>query len=254
VKCPRCGFDQPGVGSECIKCGIVFEKYLSKQRASSERSKEGSPIISSSYVSEKEEGQDGWKELLVPAGPEAGGFVLIGRSFVLAALLIWGLKLVFHSVASNYAGESFLHLVNLPFHEAGHIVFRIFGRFMMTLGGSLMQLLVPFICLLTFLFKTKDAFGAAVSLWWLGENLIDLAPYINDARALNLILLGGVTGKDVDDFHDWEYLLRKTGLLGYDHFLAKTSHLIGALLMACAVFWGGLLLVKQFRCWCGKER
>ncbi|MDA8241974.1 MAG: hypothetical protein M0Z67_16615 [Nitrospiraceae bacterium] len=100
---------------------------------------------------------------------------------------------------------------------------------------------------MTFLFKTKDSFGSSVSLWWFGENLIDLAPYINDARDLNLILLGGVTGKDVDDYHDWEYILRKLGLLQYDHLLAKTSHMIGALLMVCAVSWGGFLLFKQFR-------
>lgn len=140
-----------------------------------------------------------------------------------------------------------MHLINLPFHEAGHILFRMFGQFMMTAGGSAMQLLVPLICLLTFIFKTRDTFGASVSLWWMGESLIDLAPYINDARDLKLLLLGGVTGKDVDDYHDWEYILRKLGLLEYDHLLAKISHTLGALLMICAVFWGGFLLVKQFK-------
>ena len=188
-----------------------------------------------------------FKELLFYVDPEAGNFILIGHALVLLILFSWGMKFVFSSVGSNYSGESFLHLVNLPFHEAGHILFRVFGQFMATLGGSLTQLLVPLICLSAFLFKTRDTFGASVSLWWLGENLIDLAPYINDARDLNLVLLGGVTGKDVDDFHDWEFILRKLGWLEYDHALAKISHMTGTLLMTCAVCWGGFLLFKQFR-------
>jgi len=95
--------------------------------------------------------------------------------------------------------------------------------------------------------KTRDPFAASVSLWWLGENLIDLAPYINDARALKLMLLGGVTGRDVEDYHDWEFILRKTGLLEYDHLIAKTAHVIGALFMICAFFWGGSVLLSQYR-------
>jgi hypothetical protein len=32
-------------------------------------------------------------------------------------------------------------VINLPFHEAGHILFSPFGDFLMTLGGSLTQVL-----------------------------------------------------------------------------------------------------------------
>ena len=42
--------------------------------------------------------------------------------------------------------NSFLHLINLLFHEAGHIIFSPFGQFMTMLGGSLMQVLVPIVC------------------------------------------------------------------------------------------------------------
>jgi hypothetical protein len=248
VKCPKCGFEQPGGGTECPKCGIVFAKYWRKQRASADESQNGPESVSPAEDTLRTEAMHGqYGELLFSVNPEAGTFSFMGRALILLVLFFWGLKFVFSSIGSNYSGQSFMHLINLPFHEAGHILFRVFGRFMMTLGGSLTQLLVPLICLLTFLLKTRDAFGASVSLWWLGENLIDLAPYINDARDLNLVLLGGVTGKDVDDFHDWEFILRKLGLLDYDHLLAKTAHVIGAGLMTCAVCWGGYLLLKQFR-------
>ena len=248
MRCQKCGFDQPDGGTECIKCGIVFSKYLTKQKASAEEKRTGSePVSPVGGRPGSEEAQCYCRELFFYVNPEAGIFNLLGRSLLLLVLFPWGLKFIFSSIESNYSGESFLHLINLPFHEAGHILFRMFGQFMMTAGGSVTQILVPLICLLTFILKTRDTFGASVSLWWMGENLIDLAPYINDARDLKLLLLGGVTGKDVDDYHDWEFILRKLGLLEYDHLLAKTSHVLGALLMICAVSWGGFLLTKQFR-------
>jgi hypothetical protein len=51
---------------------------------------------------------------------------------------------------------------------------------------------------LTFFFvllvKMRDPFGAAVALLWLGENFVDIAPYIGDARAGQLPLLGDKYG------------------------------------------------------------
>lgn len=248
MRCPKCNFDQPESGTECLKCGIVFAKYLSIQNRASDKSAAVHPLDSPDEPSDHSSGRRTYlRNLLFHINPEIGIYHLIGRVFILLVIIAWGLKFIFSSIESNYSGISFMHLVNLPFHEAGHILFRFFGQFMMTLGGSLTQCLVPLICLLTFLVKTRDPFAASVSLWWLGENLIDLAPYINDARALKLILLGGVTGRDVEGYHDWEFILHKIGLLEYDHLIAKTAHVIGALFMLCAFFWGGSVLLSQSR-------
>jgi hypothetical protein len=187
------------------------------------------------------------KEYFFYVDPEVRLLQVAGRAILLIALSAWGLSFIFSSVESNYAGTSFLHLVNLPFHEAGHIIFRLFGRFLTVLGGSLMQVLIPVICLGTFLLKTRDPFAASVGLWWTGESLLDLAPYINDARALKLMLLGGVTGADVDDYHDWEYILGKLGMLSCDNIIAKTAHLFGSILMLTAFIWGGYVIWKQFQ-------
>ncbi len=46
--------------------------------------------------------------------------------------------------------ESFMHRVNLVFHEAGHVIFMPFGRFLSILGGTLGQWLIPFIVLCSF--------------------------------------------------------------------------------------------------------
>ena len=78
---------------------------------------------------------------------------------------------------------------------------------------------------------------------------MDAAPYINDARALKLILLGGITGKEAVDYHDWEYILRKMGLLRLDHVLAYVVQSMGIVLMLSALVWAGANLWRQFSAW-----
>lgn len=151
-------------------------------------------------------------------------------------------------IEGNGSGKSILHLINLPFHEAGHIFFSPFGSFVKSLGGTLGQLLIPLICLIVLLVKNLDPFGASVCLWWFGENLLDIAPYIDDARAGVLPLLGGNVGHSAPyGFHDWEYLLNESGLLAYDHAIARASAMTGGILMLLALAWGGWLLLMAHR-------
>jgi hypothetical protein len=116
----------------------------------------------------------------------------------------------------------------------------------MFLGGTLGQLLMPLICAVALLLSYGQNFGAAACLWWFGQNFLDVAPYNNDARSLNLILLGGVTGKETDG-HDWENILRTLGWLKHDHLLAKLAYTTGLVLMILALAWGGYLLYRQFK-------
>ena len=187
------------------------------------------------------------KELFLYVKPEINPFYFGGRVLFFLIILIWSWKFIFTPLESNYTGMSFMHMINLPFHEAGHIIFSPLGEFVSVLGGSMGQLLIPLICFLTFLIKTRDTFAASVSIWWLGESFMDLAPYINDARALQMILLGGVTGRDVPGYHDWEYILIRLGWLEYDHTLANMAYSAGILLMLCSFAWAGYLLYKQYK-------
>ncbi len=173
-------------------------------------------------------------------------FFFAGRCLLFILLAVWGWIFMITPLELNYAGKSVLHLVNLPFHEAGHVFFIPFGRFMTVLGGTLGQIVMPLICGGTLLLKTRDAFGASVALWWTAENFMDIAPYINDARALELMLLGDVTGQDVEG-HDWEYLLGSLGWLRYDHLLAHLAQWVGISVMALALLWSVLVLARQYR-------
>jgi hypothetical protein len=84
---------------------------------------------------------------------EVNPIAWIARVLLLVVLTFWGFKFIFTPISSDAGISSFWQLVNLPFHEAGHIFFRPFGRVMTSLGGSLMQVLMPVICLGVFLIR-----------------------------------------------------------------------------------------------------
>lgn len=243
MECPKCNFQQPDRQIECLQCGIIFEKYLRRQTNNSES--KSRPTVPQTASLKRGEFLG---ELLFHVKPDTNPLLWGGRALFFLIMLIWGVRFILASMESNYVFDSFWHLVNLPFHEVGHIIFRPFGRLMTSLGGSIMQVLMPLICLVVFLVKTRDAFAAAFALWWTGENFMDLAPYINDARSLTLPLLGGNTGRTAPyGFHDWEFILRETGLIRYDHVLAKLADTLGKMLMLCALVWGGYILFKQYK-------
>ncbi|HEX5108430.1 MAG TPA: hypothetical protein VFV95_08295 [Vicinamibacterales bacterium] len=167
----------------------------------------------------------------------------IGRIALIAVLAILTIRFAL-SPLGRAAVESLLHLPNLVFHEAGHVVFLPFGRFMTVLGGSLLQVLVPVICAGAFLLQHGNRFACAVSLWWAGENLVDLGPYIADARALQLPLIGGRTGAEVEG-HDWEYLLTTVGLMSWDVPLGRLAHFAGSVIMLAALAWAAALVIQR---------
>ncbi len=187
------------------------------------------------------------KEFLLPQPKNVNHILFAGRVLVFIGLVVWGYRFITNTWQTTYVMESFMHNINLPFHEAGHIFFSPFGRFITVLGGSLGQLLMPLICLGAFLYPNRNAFAASVALWWFAESLMDLAPYIGDARAGELPLLGGVTGSEVEDYHDWEYLLKTLGWLYSDHKIAAGAYMAGRWFMLLAFLWGAWVLWMQYK-------
>jgi len=150
------------------------------------------------------------------------------RMALVAGLAWWTIQFARTPLSAD-SNNSFLHLPNLVFHEAGHIIFSPLGQFMTALGGSLLQVLIPLIAAIAFI-RQAEAFGAAVCAWWAGQNLIDLAPYIADARALRMVLLGGRTGAEVEG-HDWEFILTQLGIIHLDRQIGMGAYWIGLLVM-----------------------
>jgi len=87
--------------------------------------------------------------------------------------------------------------IDLVIHEAGHFFFMLFGKFIYTLGGTLMQIILPSI-IAGYFFRNNYRTGVQFGLLWLGQNFINISVYAADAQARKLPLLGG---KKV--YHDW---------------------------------------------------
>ena len=113
---------------------------------------------------------------------------------------------------------SFLDLVDLPIHETGHLIFRPFGEFLGVAGGSLFQIIVPTAFVGYFVWRFQY-YSAAIVLFWVGQSLLNVWVYASDAVVMQLVLTSGFTGTE-GSFHDWNYLLTQTGLIGSTKLIA----------------------------------
>ena len=99
------------------------------------------------------------------------------RLALTALLAVYGGFLILHP--GHYG---WLDSLDLAIHEFGHPVFGIFGEFIGFLGGTLMQLLIPAI-FVAYFWRRGDRHAAMVALWWVAQNLWNVAVYVQDARA-----------------------------------------------------------------------
>lgn len=129
---------------------------------------------------------------------------------------------------------TFLDRVDLIAHEAGHMLFGWFGEFMMVIGGTLGQLLVPAGIAVYFVTR-REFFSSAVALFWVGQSLLNVSNYVKDAAAMELPLVSLGGG---DSIHDWNWLLLKFNVLAYDQLIGTIVYVQGVLTMAAAVALG----------------
>lgn len=243
--CPKCNQARTPEQVTCNHCGIVFHKYEDYLR---QKALLSNPSDSAEESASRSDLRELSRQLLVP--PQSMHRYFGGYAFLWLAFVVWGFSYILLDMAALGTNSQFLHKVNLPFHEAGHVIFGIFGQFIGSLGGTLGQLLMPMIAGIALLRSSGDTFGASLCLWWFGENFLDIAPYMADARAGEMLLLGGNHGKSSPyGFHDWEYILGETGLLAHDPLLASITLNAGRGIMLLAMLWGGYLLLR-----CRKEK
>jgi hypothetical protein len=121
--------------------------------------------------------------------------------------------------------------ITLAFHELGHIVFAPFGRTLMLLGGSILQLFIPFVAGAYLLLRQRDWFGLLVGQSWLAFSTWELATYIDDANKerLPLVSMGGAAE------HDWSALLTQWHLLNSCETIATATRGAAFLLWATAM-------------------
>jgi hypothetical protein len=162
---------------------------------------------------------------ITTAKPRAG--LSWPRLLLLLVLGWWTVRL-----GTGMASWCFLDLVNLAFHESGHLFFTPFGSTIHYLGGTLGQLLVPASLMVYFILRQQQPLGAAFCAWWIGESLINISIYMADARSLALPLVGGGD-------HDWNELFFRFGLLTEPEVarVSGLTHLLGVLAMLVGLVW-----------------
>lgn len=149
---------------------------------------------------------------------------------IVAVIAVYG---ALWSLAPSYGGwQGLLHWPNLAIHETGHLLFMPFGRFLTILGGSLTQILVPAGFTIYF-FLTHQRFSSAVTLFWSGQNFMDVAIYMGDAPYRQLPLT-----VDNIDAHDWWNLFNMLGCLNQAGLIAGLTHALGVGLYLASVAAG----------------
>lgn len=153
-------------------------------------------------------------------------------------------KLIGFTICAIYFFYCITHLstwhiidgMNLLMHEAGHMVFSPFGRFLTILGGTLLQIIVP--CVFAIYFWSQEQFiEASVILLWIGQSIINVSVYAGDAIALQLPLLGGDT-----TMHDWNNLFTMMNVLPHAVGISHGIYAIGLVTMLSGI---GVVIWKE---------
>jgi hypothetical protein len=127
----------------------------------------------------------------------------------------------------------------LPIHEAGHLLFRFFGRTLYILGGSFWQVMFPVIWFVIALRQRSQV--APFAAFWIGENLMDVSLYMRDAQFMALPLLGGDSSG-----HDWKNLLTQWDAVEDAGTIADITYYLGFVICVAAIVAGVFLAFYMF--------
>ena len=155
------------------------------------------------------------------------GFAPVSRATLAGWLGFYAL--FFIHAATNTTGFLVIDHANLMFHEAGHAVFGWAGYYTQILGGTIGELLVPFLCTLVFM-RRGETTAVACCACWTFENCLYIAAYMADARRSALPLVGS-------DESDWTILFTHWGVLAQDTTIAAIVRSVGWIGMIAAVAW-----------------
>jgi hypothetical protein len=246
TRCPKCGHAPLPARQEspaaCPACGVIFAKWS-----------DGAPATS---IPGRASGTSAAPPGDAPAGAVAALLfhvpAAVDKTYWLARLATFLLFSAWTAwifagidIRAGEIGSHFLWAVLTPFHEAGHyLIFRWFGTFIMTLGGTLGQHLMPLALAGALLWKRRDPFGAALFTWLLGFSVVMMAAYMYDAFDPRMMLLDGRTGADSDG-HDWQNIFGDMGLLRRARGIGVFFGIAGRGIMLAGLAWAGWMVWLQ---------
>jgi hypothetical protein len=244
--CPKCSHaplpEKQEFPAACPACGLVLAKFKAvtarRDFEIAQQLADDAPPATS--VAGRVAG------MLFHVPPRVARLNWQGRIALLVLFSLWTIWIFKdYSIIDGHPGSRFLHIVLTPFHEAGHYaIFRWFGQFIMILGGTLGQHLMPIVLGGALLVQRRDPFGAALFFWLLGFSVADMGIYMYDAFDPQLMLLDGRTGAESDG-HDWQNIFGDLGLLKRAHAIGIFSGWLGRAMMLAGLAWAGWMLWLQ---------
>lgn len=250
--CPKCGHtplpDTQEFPAACPACGLVLAKFKAvvarRDLAIAQQLADVPDETNGAQQGRSFAGRIAAVLLHVP--PQIARLNWQGRIALLLLFSLWTLWILHdYNIVEGHPGSRFLHLALTPFHEAGHYaIFRWFGQFIMILGGTLGQHLMPIVLGAALLIKRRDPFGAALFFWLLGFSVADMGIYMYDAFDPQLMLLDGRTGAESDG-HDWQNIFGDLGLLKQARAIGTASAWLGAAMMLAGLAWAAWIVWLQ---------
>jgi hypothetical protein len=137
-----------------------------------------------------------------------------------------------------------LWLVDLGFHELGHLLAAPLPTMVTALAGSFVQVLVPVGLAVYFVLRQRDLVAGGLCLAWAGTSAQDVAVYIADAPFQLLDLIGGE--------HDWAYILAMMGELDSAAGIASAVRVMAFVLAGAGIgacLWALLRRPPAGRSW-----
>jgi len=160
------------------------------------------------------------------------------------ATIVFYAWFLWYAVGKEGGDFLFLDSGNAVIHEGGHALFSYLGDFMNVVGGTLLELLVPFLLAMGF-YVRRQPVGFSLFSLVVFENLLYVAHYMSTARSLEgqyiAIGAGAMSGDEMDpNMHDWHNLFSRFGVLQHDieisRFVFRTAWL-GMLAMVAWFAW-----------------
>jgi hypothetical protein len=129
--------------------------------------------------------------------------------------------------------------IDLFTHEGGHFFFGFMGRLIYFMGGSLMQVVLPSLAIWVFLKSgTRTLIG---TLYWLGQNLVNVSVYIGDAPYRRLPLISDSA------IHDWNWIFRDLGNMELAGPVSTFVLVLGLVACSGSVMVATYYLIKDFK-------